>query len=343
MDDFSTQHNNDSEQNFDTGYDIDTSKKSRLASTASLEKEFGALPNINDPSQQTHDGVFSKRIKLRFIADFVESISKIPTFFPKNFYQQFKLWFLPDKNRLYIYDYINRRWVWVQGNIDEYETTQLTLPSEFSADTLNYTAAGWYSYYSFDIPNPASNSSAVPFANGGTFYSNSGSGFSYTNLMLSSQSLLDWDTTKKLRFEAAALPLSTTSGVKSAFGFIDLNGGPLKPENATDRSLIDRRIAFMIEGSDLYAACADGTAITSVLITGVTLTTLQLLRFKFLWQPVEGSVQFFVNDELKATISTNVPNTPAAPGDMRVFIGGVGPAGDNGIGMTFPKVGLQIN
>ena len=327
---------NNSDPMFKDEYDIEvepTSKKRRSASYQSLlmDKRGFELPDINASSQQEHDGVFSRFIKLRFISMFVEAVEKIPTYFPKNFYQQFKLQFFDDKNRLYIWDYINRRWNWAQLNIDEYETTQVNAPDDQVAGNN-----GWIGV------NPGTDSNGVIFANGFNVYSSTPTDWSWINSAMGFNGLLDFDNQQNIRFEITGVFDSVAGGDKLGIGFIDPNTTPpivLTPTTGYDKADIERKIAFIQEGTQLYAVIANGTTASSVLIPGVTLSPTVTLRFKFLWNPTEGTVKFYVNDELKAKMSGTVPTTAGVNG-LFVYYAGTANAS---LSAVYPKLGIQIN
>lgn len=323
------------------GTETKEEKYTRAAPASFAERDsYLNVQNINDPSQQEHDGVFSKRIRLRFLRDFVESVSKIPSYFPKNFYQQFKLQFFDDKNRLYIYDYINRRWVWAQLNIDEYETTQITMPSSF-ASPGSTDFGGWDNYFGY-----GADTDAFYVANGSVLSSPSGNGYAFTNSFIGYVGGLDWDSQKNVRYELTGVPTSVAAGTKNGFGFIDINTppgpNPLAPVDSVNRTTTDRCIAFMSEGTALYAVCGDGTLNHNELVPGITLATNVTHRFKFLWDPVAGTVKFYVNDTLTNTISAAVPKTTGVKG-LFGFFGTTETGGGNGFSFTFPKLGIQIN
>lgn len=84
------------------------------------------------------------------------------------------------------------------------------------------------------------------------------------------------------------------------------------PNDAT--SVVDH-FGFFVDDADLYASNADGATQTRTLLTGVTLSAKNVYYIDF---TSGSSVKFYVNDVLKATHTTNLPNNTAT---VRAYFG----------------------
>lgn len=72
-----------------------------------LERRLAALEDKSTVS--TYDNPFDY-IDIKNITSFVEIVSVVPAGFPKNFFDQIKLYINGGTYRLYIYDYVNNAW-----------------------------------------------------------------------------------------------------------------------------------------------------------------------------------------------------------------------------------------
>ena len=84
------------------------------------------------------------------------------------------------------------------------------------------------------------------------------------------------------------------------------------PDDAT--SVIDH-FGIFVDDATIYASNADGTTQTKTAITGVTLAARNVYFIDF---TTGSSVKFYVNDVLKATHTTNLPDTTNA---ARMYFG----------------------
>ncbi len=80
--------------------------------------------------------------------------------------------------------------------------------------------------------------------------------------------------------------------------------------NPADTILTDHHAAFIIENGTLYASVADGTTQTlSSVITGITLTNYN--KYKII-HTAGTDTKFYINDVLKATLTTNLPSSTSS-------------------------------
>jgi len=107
---------------------------------------------------------------------------------------------------------------------------------------------------------------------------------------LSDKGFLTWGKNKK--FRAWFLPYTLTNQEA-----IIANGADallVHPEN--------HHIGFKIVNGVLYGSCGDGSDYTTV-----ELLTMDMIVYKAEWWLMNGKVLFYVNDELKGQITTNIP------------------------------------
>jgi len=121
-------------------------------------------------------------------------------------------------------------------------------------------------------------------------------------------------------FQANTVFNATPTGADIFFGVQENFATTAVPANSTSTAT---HIGFFIDAGTIYASVANGTTQTkSSAITGVTLTNENIWRINITGS---SSAKFYVNEVLKATITTNLPasNGPA------IYIGATGQDGQD--------------
>lgn len=129
--------------------------------------------------------------------------------------------------------------------------------------------------------------------------------------------VFDWDNDYDFRFRlACVVGRADSGGLQGASMFYGLlaNGISFSPALGTTSAITDRHVGFINDkNTKLYASCADGTTQTTSEITGITVTSEHNYRIIF-----DGSTaKFYVDDVLKATLSTNLPSGSTNPPDIK--------------------------
>ena len=109
---------------------------------------------------------------------------------------------------------------------------------------------------------------------------------------------INWDNDFEFIYSISLSSL-TNQDVCYGIGLGATNGAP------ADATSTERHASFMVQDGTLYASIADGTTQEkSSAIAGYTLTDYNTYRISF---TAGGSVLFYINSTLVATLSTNVP------------------------------------
>jgi len=135
----------------------------------------------------------------------------------------------------------------------------------------------------------------------------------------------DWDYDYDLTFRLAAETGTVDSGglAGSAFlwGIQDRQVTVLSPSLGTNLSVTARHTAFINDkDGNLYASCADGTTQTTSQITGITTTAEHEYRVIF---DTGSNAKFYIDDVLKATLTTNLPSGAGTNNEPSLFWGEV--------------------
>lgn len=270
--------------------------------------------------QHDHDNINSKPIGLQRIAGFFETLLAVPTYVPRSVYNQIKIVNQPDKDRIYIYDKLERKWKFIELKDIVYTTTQLQLPFNAAGDF------GW------DVVGTGADVS--PYANGAELFSSSLE-FAFRSDVIGTTGLLTFTNTKKLKLETLLIPRFTSANNKGTIGFYENDTD--SPTNLVDITNVTESIRWVMLGTALYAVWANGSAVSSQLIPGALVASGTPLRLKILWVP-GSAIQWFVEDVLVHTSTTNIP----VSGSIYMTIAGQTiSTGDSGFYTQFPRLSLE--
>lgn len=194
-------------------------------------------------------------------------------------------------------------------------------------------------FYTFEIPIQPSSGSAVPgwTVAGGFTGASGGAGYARffdaaTTILISNPlpgttSTASYGYNKIIRFKTR-VKFEDTSDIKG-FGICTTAANIYSAQTDTTNG----EIRFVLNGATLYAQNANGTATSTDITSGITVTNWNVYEFVF----TPGvDIKFYVNGSLKATHTTNLPSS----GTGLIAIG----SSTNGraINITHPTISLEM-
>lgn len=247
--------------------------------------------NAQNPEQQDHDGINSKRIWWHRLIGFLNTSRIIPTFIPDFIQQQIQFYSNEDNSRLYIYDRLARVWRYGIFQTFEYLTSQILLPVNSSGD--------------YDWEVDGTNITLTRTTNGIEVFTPDGE-LSFANYITADTTNLNFDTSKEVILEMPFYPQDIAATNKTAMGL--WGNISATPTEFTQRTVSGLGIRFIQEAGSLYAVTSNTGTYTATLLTGITITPSSQLLLKFIWKPSENKVNFYVDNVLKTTHITDVPS-----------------------------------